>query len=1087
MRSAVAALLVLALQAQPPAAPPVLSPQTPQSPVSPPTDEEAVRSTVQQYYDAQALKDPDKALAFWSASASPRPTREAFVAVFGEGEDQFTINVERVLIQGNEARVRVLAVRTRVTMRDGKTAGSRQTFRNAQLWRREAAGWKLLRDAPFADEIAEELIAAAPADRPALFEKHRADLRLVRNAISERATMAITLARDHARGRALFELALEISRAAGDRPGEANSLHNIAQAAYFLGDHAAATEFYQKEVELGREIDDQDAIAAGSFGLATVTYTRGEYTAALGFYREALAVYEKRDHGSAIGRALVSIGNVQYLQAEYDPALESYRRALSLLVTSMDSQGAFLARGGLARVFAAQGDIPAAIDMYGQVLADARSRLALDARLKSDVAVTLESIGELYFRIGNTDTARTNIDEARKLSETDPGALGRLASTLGLIELVAGRYEAALAAYTESRTRYEQAKAPDGVAAAWVGIGFSEAAREKWTDAIAAYKTAIRLFEAQKLNEESGRAWLGLSLAQTGLKDYPAALASAVKVRGIAQVMKSEDLAWRGAVRAGEALRKLKRIDEARAAFQEAIATINPLAADAPVNPDRRRQLDESADAWTGLAMALAAKGDAAGALAAAEARRAHIRRVHLAAFQRDITRGATPEEQAEEQTIVRELISTRAQVRAAERARKPDPARVEKLLQQLASLTTRRTEQQARLYARLPELEDWRGLRSTPMTDSIGTLVPGADGLLVEYLLGDDELLVLSIARGETSPDIAAALVPINRRELADQISKALLPATLADAVAWKQAAEPLSATLLASLHSRLTGRRHAIVVPDDLLWKVPFEALPTADGVLASKVRVTYATSLATLAAQYKAIAASPSERVTAAIVAAPVIPTEIRTQIVLTQPAWKEPDAEVVRAAAETLGRVYGESAAMHVGPDATEPSMRTAFTKADVLHVAAPFQVSGATPLLSYLVVGRAPETTDPPTPQTPQNRLDNDGRWEMRELFREKLRTQVLVVPDGSSFASAGSGGAMDTVAWAAAASGIASVVVGRWPMDGFTPNALVRAVHTDLAKGRPIGEAWAAAVTAARATGDAPAAWSGARLIGAVR
>ena len=36
-------------------------------------------------------------------------------------------------------------------------------------------------------------------------------------------------------------------------------------------------------------------------------------------------------------------------------------------------------------------------------------------------------------------------------------------------------------------------------------------------------------------------------------------------------------------------------------------------------------------------------------------ARRAHIRRVQLAGFQRDITRGATPEERADEQAIVRE------------------------------------------------------------------------------------------------------------------------------------------------------------------------------------------------------------------------------------------------------------------------------------------------------------------------------------------------------------------------------------------------------------------------------------------------
>ena len=313
------------------------------------TDEEAVRAVVQQYFEAQARHDVDATLAFWSASANPRPTREAFAAVFGTGEDRFVVEIQRVVMQGAEARVRVLAVRTRVTMRDGTPATSRVTLRNAQRWRKEGTEWKLFRDAPFADDAAEEVIAAAPSARPALLEQHRADLVQVRQAISERATMAITLGQDYVRGKALFELALEVSRAAGDRLGEANSLHNIAQAAYFLGNHAAATEFYQQELALGRDIDDQDAIAAASFGLATVAYSRGEYTLALGFYRDALAVYEKRDHGAAIGRAVVSIGNVQFLQADYDAATASYRRALAVLV-DQDAQGASLARSGLARV-----------------------------------------------------------------------------------------------------------------------------------------------------------------------------------------------------------------------------------------------------------------------------------------------------------------------------------------------------------------------------------------------------------------------------------------------------------------------------------------------------------------------------------------------------------------------------------------------------------------------------------------------------------------------------------------------------------------------------------------------------------------
>ena len=1075
--------IVLALLLQQP-------PLAPAAPVAP--EEVDLRARVQEYFDAQARKDADAALALWSAAANPRPTRDAFLAVFGDGEDHFAVEVQSVAIQGAEARVRVNAVRTRVTMRDGRTSTSRTILRNSQRWRKEATGWKLLRDAPFIDEAAEEFINAPPSERPALIEKYRADLRLLRHAISERGSMAVTLGPNHQRAKALFELALEVSRAAGDRLGEANSLHNIAQAAYFLGDHATATEFYQKELAVGREVDNQEAIAAASFGLATVAYSRAEYTAALGYYRDALAVYEKQSHVSAMGRAIVSIGNVQYLQADYDTATASYRRALALLIEGMDRQGATFARSGLARVFAAQGDLVAALDMYGQVLADARAAFATDPRTSSNVAAALESIGEIYFRLGNTDTARTNVEEARKTAEPDPEAVGRLSGTLGLIELVAGRYEASLAAYTEMRTRYEKASKPDGVAHAWVGIGFSHAAREKYADATTAYRTAIRMFEAQKQNEESARAWLGLSLAQSGAKEHAAALESAQKVRIIADVMNSEDLEWRGAVRAGEAFRKLDRIDDAHQAFQLAIAAIDRLAAEAPINPDRRRQLDDSAGAWTGLAMVLATRGDAAGALAAAEARRAHIRRVQFSGFQRDITRGATPEEIADEQTIVRELISTRAQLRAENNLRRPDPARLEKLQQQLTALVARRDEQQSKLYARVPELQEWRGLRQAEAPADLGALLPGARTVIVEYLVGDEEILVLSVARrqhlgGEAGLsesgndlDIAATLVPANRRVLADDIAAAMKPAALADAAEWRKLAAPLAATLITPIEARLAERGRCIVIPDDLLWKVPFEALPAGKELLGQQTQVSYATSLATLAMQRRAESARPAiERASAGIVAAPVIPAVIRTQLTLAQPGWKEPDAAVTLAEAAALAKIYGERAGVRSAADATEASTRTLLETVDVLHVGAPLQMAGATPLFSSVILGGNADGGAT---------AENDGRWEVREWFRLAARARVMVLPDATSFGAAGVAGSMDAFAWAAAAAGVPTLIVGRWPAGAFAVDELVGAFHAHVAKGQAPEEAWQAATTAARKkNGAAPSGWSGLRFIGGGR
>jgi tetratricopeptide (TPR) repeat protein len=1046
-----------------------------QAPVDPSIDPSALalRDTVQHYYDAQAQRDPEQTLSFWSASANPRPTREAFLAVFGEpAEDTFSVDVRAIEMKGGEARVRVAASRTRLIMRGGTPVTQRTTFLNSQLWRKEPAGWRLLRDGPFAEEIADDLIAAAPENRAALLEKHRTDLVQTRMAISQRATMAITLARDYVRGRSLFELALEVSRAANDRPGEANSLHNLGQIGYFLREYPLAIGFYERELALGVEIGDQNITSAAQFGLATVAYSRADYTTAIGLYREALAVYERREDPSAIGRALVSIGNVQFLQADYDAATASYRRALGALESASDRQALSFAQAGLARVFAVQGDLVAALDMYGKVLADARANLAADPRLKATVATPLEAIGEIYYRLGNTDQARANFEEARKLSDGDPPTAGRISASLGVTELTAGRFEAALAAYVESRTRFEQAKQPDDVARAWVGIGFSHAAREKFDEAITAYRTAIRMFEASRSNGDSGRAWLGLSMAQSGKGEHEAALASALTVRTIAATVDSADLAWRASVRAGEALRSLKRLDEAQQEFRRAIEAIDALAAVAPINPEAREQLDDSASAWTGLAFTLASMSDARGALEAIEARRAHVRRVQLAPFHRDITRGMTPEEEADEHAIVRDLISVRAQVRAEKGLPHPDDARLQRLQERMTALGARRGEQQAKLYARLPDLQQWRAL--TPVPFELGLALADDRSLIVEYLVSDDELLTVTAASGEDGPDVRALVVPFKRRELADQIAKAMQSSVLADVAEWQKQSSAIATTLLGAIGERLSGRDRCTIVPDDLLWKVPFEALVIGDAPLAARVRVGYATSLVSMTVEARAIADRQTPAtIAAALFAAPVIPDAVRTQLTLAQTGWKAPDEIATLRAATDEARPYGESASVKSNVDATESALRSALGSADVLHLAAPFHASGASPMFSMVVLAGTGE------------QLDNDGRWEVREWFRSSSRASVAIIADGSSFGGAGVAGAMDTLAWASASLGVPVLVVARWPSDGFSNDAVFAAFHVALAKGTSPIAAWTSAVGAARTKNAAPAAWAGARLIGA--
>ena len=363
------------------------------------TDEDVLRGLVQQYYDAQTKKDADKAAGFWSTAVNPRMSRESYLAVFSAGDAEYRPEVQSLTIKGNEARLRVAVLVARTFVRNETTSVTRQTLLIAQLWRKEGTSWKLAREGPFAEDFADKLIAAAPEERARLMTENATELNSsLRYVLAQRASWAGGMMQ-YKKARDLFELTLAVARASKDRRSESETLQNIANAYYFMAtaqgaatpaeDFASATDFYNQRLSLAREMADEEATAASLLGLATVAYSRAEYTPALGFYREALAIYEKREEGTSIGRTLVSVGNVQFLQAEYDEAAASYQRALTLLVTGMDTQGATYARSGLARVFGAQGDLAAALQMYGQVLTDTRAAAAMDPRQTLSVVSVL--------------------------------------------------------------------------------------------------------------------------------------------------------------------------------------------------------------------------------------------------------------------------------------------------------------------------------------------------------------------------------------------------------------------------------------------------------------------------------------------------------------------------------------------------------------------------------------------------------------------------------------------------------------------------------------------------------------------------
>jgi hypothetical protein len=282
----------------------------------------------------------------------------------------------------------------------------------------------------------------------------------------------------------------------------------------------------------------------------------------------------------------------------------------------------------------------------------------------------------------------------------------------------------------------------------------------------------------------------------------------------------------------------------------------------------------------------------------------------------------------------------------------------------------------------------------------------------------------------------------------------------------------------LVEPIARRLSGYDRVIVLPDDLLWKIPFEALDAGDADLGSRAGVTYGTSLITLALQ-RAAASAPigsgtptAAETTMGAIAAPQISDSLSAQLALTSPGWTPPDPVAAVESARRAASVYHGSATISSGAEATEASARALLASVDVLQIGAPLQMNAASPLFSSVILAGGGDSTA------------TDGRWELREWFSLASHARTIVIADGAPF-GASAGLMLDALAWASAAAGASTIAVGRSPGGGHSGNdGLLVAWHERMAKGQPPGDALRAAEAFTRSKNEAPGSWAVIALMG---
>jgi CHAT domain-containing protein len=244
-----------------------------------------------------------------------------------------------------------------------------------------------------------------------------------------------------------------------------------------------------------------------------------------------------------------------------------------------------------------------------------------------------------------------------------------------------------------------------------------------------------------------------------------------------------------------------------------------------------------------------------------------------------------------------------------------------------------------------------------------------------------------------------------------------------------YREPARRLFRLLLGRVESDVVRCRRLVIVPDGLLWEVPFQALlSSGNRYLTEYAAISYAPSLTVLWEMRRVAAerlvSNDTRRPFAAVAAGAL---------------GEEPLADTERQA-RLAALVYGAGrGTLYLGRDATERRIRQEGAAFRVLHVASHGVLNNERPLDSFVALSRTPG--DPA----------DDGRLHARELMTLDLRADLVVLSAcETARGRVGAGEGVIGMTWALLVAGATSTVVSQWKVDADAASKVLLVLHRGL-------------------------------------
>ncbi|HYW72399.1 MAG TPA: tetratricopeptide repeat protein [Pyrinomonadaceae bacterium] len=975
----------------------------------PAPDDPTVRAVISRYFDCFARKDLPDLLKLWSSKApDPDSRKEKLEQLFAANDkiEVRNLTVRKVIVAGDQASARIEVEIEALDAKTGKPADGLGHMHRVVHLVMENGAWMIRGEVAAEQELAEQVAAAnSEAERGSLLatEKDLLTSELARDLVKESAR----LARDESFDQALSvcALALTVFEGNGDKPGIALSDNVIGNIHNRRGEYALALEYYDKSLTLRRSLNDKLGIGQTLGNVGFVYYSRGDYGPALDAYRQSLALKEAVGDKRGMGNTLNNMGITYDEEGDYSLAVEYYEKSLAIRETIEDKQGVGETLNNLAVIYDAQRNYGEALEYYQKSL-----KLREEFGTKIEVAQTLNNIGLLK----------------KDLAE----------------------YDAALDYYRRSLALKESLKDKIGTANTLNNIGVVYELEGKYSQAEENYQNVLKVHEEAGNNEGIVNALTNLASVRAKQGNYADALKFADRAAVLARRMGQLDMLRVSLDATGDALRHLGQPDKAKQAFEEAIATIEKLRSNAAGGElDRQRLFEGMVSPYYEMVDLLVAQGNLSEALSYAERAKGRVLLDVLRGDRVNITKAMSPAEREQERKLIGELVSLNNQVSRENAAAKPSQTRLADLNAQLEKARVDQEAFQTNLYASHPELKVQRGQAQPLNIEQAGALVANGKTALLEYAVTDDNVhlfvLTKSAAGNSETTRLDAYTVPLKRQQLADR-TEAFRRRLANHDLDYREVASELYNLLIKPAQAQLKDKTMLVIVPDDVLWEVPFQALaPAANRYLIEDYAISYAPSLTVLHEMIKKHQTNANRSPALLAVGNPSLgkQTVERTRRVLMDEQL-EPLPEAERQV-KALGQLYGAAQSkVYIGAEAREDRVKAEAGQYRILQLATHGILNNANPMYSHVVLSNLLQPAGDP---------QEDGLLEAWEIMNLNLNADMVVLSAcDTARGRIGAGEGVIGLSWAFFVAGSPTTVVSQWSVESASTTELMLQFHRNL-------------------------------------